>query len=87
MSTKAHTVQVRELSVSNDKPFTLLAGPCQMESRAHALETAQSLKEMTDRLGIGLVYKSSFDKANRTSVDGVRGLGMAESLDVFAEVR
>lgn len=87
MSVNAHQVQVKQLTVGNDQPFTLLAGPCALESRNHALETAQALKEMTDGLGIGLIYKSSFDKANRTSMTGDRGLGMAESLEVFAEVR
>ncbi len=82
-----HSVSVGSLNIANDAPLSLLAGPCAMESRAHALETAQSLKEMTDRLGIGLIYKSSFDKANRTSVDGVRGIGMNKALDVFAEIR
>lgn len=87
MSATPHPVRIKDLIISNNRPFTLLAGPCALESRAHALETAQQLKEITDKLGIGLVYKSSFDKANRTSVDGERGLGMAASLDIFAEVR
>ncbi len=87
MPTEHHTVQIKDLLVSNDRPFTLLAGPCALESRDHALETAAALREITDALGIGLVYKSSFDKANRTSVDGARGLGMEASLAVFAEVR
>jgi len=68
-------------------PLALIAGPCQMESRAHALETAEALKEIAARRKIGLVYKSSFDKANRTSGAGARGLGLAAALPVFAEIR
>ena len=68
-------------------PLALIAGPCQMESRAHALETAQALKEIAARLEVGLVYKTSFDKANRTSGSGARGLGLAAALPVFAEIR
>jgi 2-dehydro-3-deoxyphosphooctonate aldolase (KDO 8-P synthase) len=68
-------------------PLALIAGPCQMESRAHALETAQALKEIAARLDVGLVYKTSFDKANRTSGSGARGLGLAAALPVFAEIR
>jgi 2-dehydro-3-deoxyphosphooctonate aldolase (KDO 8-P synthase) len=71
----------------NDLPLSIIAGPCQMESRAHALEVASALKEITARLGIGLVYKSSFDKANRTSAKSARGLGLDAALPVFAEVR
>jgi 2-dehydro-3-deoxyphosphooctonate aldolase (KDO 8-P synthase) len=68
-------------------PLALIAGPCQMESRAHALETAQALKEICARRRIGLVYKTSFDKANRTSASGVRGIGLEAALSVFAEIR
>lgn len=68
-------------------PLALIAGPCQMESRAHALETAHALKEITTRAGIGLVYKSSFDKANRTSGSAQRGIGLQASLPIFAEIR
>ncbi len=68
-------------------PLALLAGPCQMESRAHALETAQALKEIAVRLEVGLVYKTSFDKANRTSGSGQRGVGLEAALPVFAEIR
>jgi 2-dehydro-3-deoxyphosphooctonate aldolase (KDO 8-P synthase) len=72
---------------ANHRPFTLIAGPCALESRAHALEMAGALCEMTGRLGLGLVYKTSFDKANRTSGQGARGLGLAAALPVFAEIR
>jgi 2-dehydro-3-deoxyphosphooctonate aldolase (KDO 8-P synthase) len=72
---------------ANDSPIAILAGPCQMESRQHALEMASALKEIAGRLGIGLVYKSSFDKANRTSLSGKRGIGLEAALPVFAEIR
>jgi 2-dehydro-3-deoxyphosphooctonate aldolase (KDO 8-P synthase) len=71
----------------NDLPFALIAGPCVLESRAHALEIAQALKEITGRLTLGLVYKSSFDKANRTSGASERGLGLKEALSIFAEIK
>jgi 2-dehydro-3-deoxyphosphooctonate aldolase (KDO 8-P synthase) len=80
-------VRLGALSIGNALPMTLIAGPCQLESRAHALETAAALKEIAGRLGIGLVYKTSFDKANRTSLGGQRGAGLAASLAVFAEIR
>ena len=80
-------VKVGDLSIGNDLPLTLIAGPCVIESRAHALETARALGEITEKAGIGLIYKSSFDKANRTSVDSPRGVGMAEGLAILAEVR
>ncbi len=85
--TPPHHVAVGDVTIGNDLPLALIAGPCAMESRAHALEMSQALKEMTAKLGIGLIYKTSFDKANRTSIGGARGLGMAEALPVFAEVR
>lgn len=71
----------------NDLPLVLISGPCQMESRAHALECASALKEMAAKAGIGLVYKSSFDKANRTSLSGKRGIGLDAALSIFAEIR
>jgi len=80
-------VAVGNVTFGNDLPIAVFAGPCQMESRAHALEIASALKEMCGRLGIGLVYKSSFDKANRTSLTGKRGLGLDNALSVFAEIR
>jgi len=81
------TVTVGKAKFGNDLPFALMAGPCVLESRAHALEMAAGLKEIADRLGLGLVYKSSFDKANRTSVASARGLGLKEALPIFAEIR
>jgi 2-dehydro-3-deoxyphosphooctonate aldolase (KDO 8-P synthase) len=80
-------VVVGSVRFANHLPFALIAGPCQMESRAHALETAAALKEMTEKLGIGLVFKTSFDKANRTSASAARGVGLAGALPVFAEIR
>jgi 2-dehydro-3-deoxyphosphooctonate aldolase (KDO 8-P synthase) len=80
-------VTIGSATFANDARIALFAGPCQMESRAHALEMASALKEITQRLGIGLVYKSSFDKANRTSLGGKRGMGLEASLGVFAEIR
>ncbi|HXG78087.1 MAG TPA: 3-deoxy-8-phosphooctulonate synthase [Methyloceanibacter sp.] len=71
----------------NDLPLALIAGPCVLENRAHALETAHALKEIAERLGLALVYKSSFDKANRTSAKSARGLGLKEGLPLFAEIR
>jgi 2-dehydro-3-deoxyphosphooctonate aldolase (KDO 8-P synthase) len=75
------------VTFGNDLPFAVFAGPCQMESREHALEMAVALKEICARVGVGLVYKTSFDKANRTSLTGKRGLGLDKGLEVFAEVR
>ncbi|MEN0073915.1 MAG: 3-deoxy-8-phosphooctulonate synthase [Paracraurococcus sp.] len=72
---------------ANDAPLALIAGPCQMESRAHALEMAEALQGIARRLGIGLVFKASYDKANRTSLGGARGIGIAAALAVFAEIR
>lgn len=69
------------------KRFSLIAGPCAIESRAHALETAEAIKAIADRVGVSLVYKSSFDKANRTSLSSARGIGMVEGLDILSDVR
>ncbi|QEX17195.1 2-dehydro-3-deoxyphosphooctonate aldolase [Hypericibacter terrae] len=85
--TQQRHVHVGQVTFGNDKPLSLIAGPCQLESRAHAHEMCQALSELTARLGIGLVYKTSFDKANRTSLKGERGLGMAKSLPIMAELR
>ena len=80
-------VTVGSVTFGNDRPISVFAGPCQMESRAHALEMASALKEICTRLGLGLVYKTSFDKANRTSLTGRRGMGFDAALPVFAEIR
>ena len=87
MSEPTRSVAIGDLTVANDRPFTLIAGPCQIESRQHALETSQAIKEITDALGIPLIYKSSFDKANRTSLKAARGVGIGEGLEILAEVR
>jgi 2-dehydro-3-deoxyphosphooctonate aldolase (KDO 8-P synthase) len=81
------TVTVGDVRFANHLPLALIAGPCQMESRAHALECAAALHEIAGRRGIGLVFKTSFDKANRTSIKGARGMGLKAALPVFAEVR
>ncbi len=77
----------KQVVFGNDKPLSIIAGPCAMESRDHALEMATALKEITTKLGMGLVYKSSFDKANRTSANSPRGLGLELALPIFAEVK
>ncbi|CFX40831.1 2-dehydro-3-deoxyphosphooctonate aldolase [Candidatus Filomicrobium marinum] len=81
------SVSIAGVTLANAAPIAVFAGPCQMESREHALECASALKEIAERLGIGLIYKSSFDKANRTSLSGKRGMGLAAALPVFAEIR
>src|SRR3546814_9027165 len=80
-------VKVGEFEIGNDLPLTLLAGPCAMESREHALDMAGSLKELTDRLGINFIYKTSFDKANRTSIHSNRGFGLENALPFFDALR
>ncbi|WP_315719908.1 MULTISPECIES: 3-deoxy-8-phosphooctulonate synthase [unclassified Bradyrhizobium] len=83
----APVVSLGSVKFGNQLPLAVIAGPCQLESRAHALEVASALKEIATRLNIGLVYKTSFDKANRTSGSAARGLGLAQSLPIFAEIR
>ncbi len=80
-------VLVGGVEIANAAPIAVFAGPCQMESRAHALEMAAALKEIAGKLGFGLIFKTSFDKANRTSLSGKRGIGLAAALPVFAEIR
>jgi len=80
-------VAVGSVRFGNALPLALIAGPCQLESRAHALEMASALKEIAAETGVGLVYKTSFDKANRTSAGSSRGLGLDQSLPIFAEIR
>jgi 2-dehydro-3-deoxyphosphooctonate aldolase (KDO 8-P synthase) len=81
------TVTAGNAVFANDKPLTLIAGPCQLESRDHAFDMAGALKEMAARLGIGLVYKTSYDKANRTSLSATRGAGLEAALPVFDDLR
>ena len=85
--TAPKSIEIGSLRIANDAPFVLLAGPCALESRDHALEMSAALVEITSALGIGLIYKTSFDKANRTSVDSPRGMGLEQSLPILAEVR
>ena len=80
-------VKCGKLSISNTSPFTLIAGPCQLENEKHALDVATELKKITEKLGVGLIYKTSFDKANRTSLKGKRGAGLEKSLPVFDKIR
>jgi len=80
-------VSVGTVTFANDAPLALIAGPCQLESRQHAFDMAGALKELTGKLGIGLVYKTSYDKANRTSLGGKRGAGLEAALPVFADLR
>ncbi len=85
--TAPHHVTAGDLTLGTDLPLALIAGPCVMESRAHALETAGALVEMAGKLDLGFIYKTSFDKANRTSVEAARGVGLDTALAVFAEIR
>ena len=81
------TVTIGAVRFGNDLPVSLIAGPCALESKAHALEMASALKEIAARAGIGFVYKTSFDKANRTSARSARGLGLDQALPIFSEIR
>jgi 2-dehydro-3-deoxyphosphooctonate aldolase (KDO 8-P synthase) len=82
-----HVVRVGAFAIANNLPFVLIAGPCQIESRGHALEVAAALSEMSGATGVSIIYKSSFDKANRTSVAAARGIGIGDGLGMLAEVR
>ncbi len=84
---KPHHVKAGNVTFGNDLPFVLIAGPCQMESRQHALDVAGQLVEICKKRKLGLVYKTSYDKANRTSLKGKRGIGLEDSLAVFAEIK
>lgn len=81
------TIAVGNLQIANDRPFVLLAGPCVLESRDHAFMMCGEIKAVADRLGIGFVYKTSFDKANRTSIKGARGLGLDKALAIFQDIK
>ena len=81
------TILVQSLAISNTNPFVLIAGPCVLESRDHAMMMAENLTTLCNALGIPLIYKTSFDKANRTSIAGVRGLGLEASIKIFEEIR
>ncbi|MBS0272721.1 MAG: 3-deoxy-8-phosphooctulonate synthase [Proteobacteria bacterium] len=82
-----HRVKVGSFEIGNDLPFALLAGPCVIESRQHALEMSHALVELTQKLGIKFIYKTSFDKANRSSIQNERGVALKDALSIFAEIR
>ena len=82
-----HKVKCSNFEIANNKPFTLIAGPCQLESEEHAIKISAELKKITSEIGINLIYKTSFDKANRTSLKGKRGLGLEKSLPIFDKIR
>ena len=82
-----HKVKCANFEIANDKPFTLIAGPCQLENESHAIKVSTELKKITSELGINLIYKTSFDKANRTSLKAKRGMGLEKSLIIFDKIR
>ena len=84
---KQEIIKCGNLSISNSSKFTLIAGPCQLENEKHAMNVAEKLKTITEKMDIGLVYKTSFDKANRTSLEGKRGKGLEKSLPVFDKIK
>jgi 2-dehydro-3-deoxyphosphooctonate aldolase (KDO 8-P synthase) len=87
MTTPNPVVKVGSVEIGNKKPLSIIAGPCALESRDHALEMAMALKEVAHKAGVGLIYKTSFDKANRTSANSARGMGLELALPIFAEIR
>ena len=84
---KNYKIKCSKFEIANEKPFTLIAGPCQLESENHAIKISSELKKITSKLKINLIYKTSFDKANRTSLKGKRGLGLEKSLPIFDKIR
>lgn len=84
---KTEHIKIGDITIGNDLPFVLIAGPCQIESRDHAMEMAEALTYISNELNIGFIYKSSFDKANRSSIKGVRGIGLASAMPIFDEIR
>ena len=87
MDAEQRIVRVGAIEIGNERPFVLIAGPCQIESRAHAMEIADALRGLSDTSGVSVIYKSSYDKANRTSASAARGIGMVQGLAILAEVR
>src|ERR1700679_3117850 len=83
----AHDVTIGNVTLANNRPLVLIAGPCALESRDHAIETSHALKEIAARAGIGLIYKTSFAKANRPSGKAPRGIGLDAALPIFVEIR
>src|SRR4051812_40986 len=81
------TIRVGDIQIANSRPFTLIAGPCQIESRTHALDIALALRGMSERTGVPIIYKSSYDKANRTSATAARGVGMDAGLTILSDIR
>ena len=84
---QSRSVRVRDIEIGNDRPFVLIAGPCALESRDHALEMAAAVKEAAASAGVRAIYKTSFDKANRTSLDSPRGIGLDKALSIFGDIR
>ncbi|MEK9895209.1 MAG: 3-deoxy-8-phosphooctulonate synthase, partial [Burkholderiaceae bacterium] len=84
---KIKVIKINNYNISNEEKVTLISGPCQIESREHTLFMAENIKKICDKLGINLIFKSSFDKANRTSLESKRGLGLEKSLKIFEEVK
>ncbi len=84
---KNHNIKCNNFEIANNKPFTLIAGPCQLESEKHAIKISNELKKISKELGINFIYKTSFDKANRTSLKGKRGLGLDKSIPIFDKIR
>lgn len=87
MAATSHHIKIGDTEVGNDLPLTIIAGPCQMENRGHALDMAGALADISKDLDIDIIYKTSFDKANRTSMGSPRGLGLDEAIPVFAEIK
>jgi 2-dehydro-3-deoxyphosphooctonate aldolase (KDO 8-P synthase) len=87
MSNKVKDVKVKDFIINNSKPFTLIAGPCVIENLDHALKTANKINQICNSLGLNFIYKSSFDKANRTSMNSLRGPGIHESLEIFNQIK
>ena len=85
--TKEKEIKLNQILISNKSPFVLIAGPCVLENREHALMMASKLKNITDGLNLGFIYKTSYDKANRTSINSPRGLGLEEAIPIFTEIR
>ena len=84
---KSKTIKCQNFEIANDKKLTLILGPCQLENERHALKTAEKIKIITNKLKMNVIYKTSFDKANRTSLKGKRGLGLSKSLKVFQKIK
>jgi 2-dehydro-3-deoxyphosphooctonate aldolase (KDO 8-P synthase) len=87
MTEAMRIVRVGDIEIGNDRPFVLIAGPCQIESRAHAMDMAHALRDISARTGVRIIYKSSYDKANRTSASAARGVGMDAGLEILSDVR